>query len=38
MHDKVEILLERFSGRVGCFRGLTVLIDNLIDLGEVNFS
>ena len=38
MLDEIEILLEQFSERIGCFRGLMVSFDKLIDLGEVGFS
>ena len=38
MHDEIEILLEQFNGRIGCFRRLTVLFDKLIELGEVGFN
>ena len=37
-HDEFEILLKQFSGRIGCFRGLTDLFDELIELGEVGFN
>ena len=30
MHDEIEILLEQFSERIGCFRGLLVDCKNSI--------
>ena len=38
MHDEIETSLKQFSGRISCFRVLTVLFDKLIELGEVGFK
>ena len=33
-----RIFLEQVSRRISCFRGLTLLFDQMIELGEVGFS
>ena len=37
-HDKIKFFLEQFGGRIGCFRGITVLFNKLIELGEMGFN